>query len=63
MEETLAAMDELVRADVILGASKPEQVEQNLAAVENSRPLSPELVAVCDAVGAKLRGVTPQYNR
>lgn len=48
---------------VILGASKLEHLEQNLAAVENSRPLSPELMAVCDAVGAKLRGVTPKYNR
>ncbi|HUK15979.1 MAG TPA: aldo/keto reductase [Bryobacteraceae bacterium] len=48
---------------VILGASKLEHLEQNLAAVENSRPLSPELLAVCDAVWAKLRGVTPKYNR
>ena len=48
---------------VILGASKVEHLEQNLAAVENSRPLSPELLAACEAVGDKLRGVTPKYNR
>ncbi|MCL4394370.1 MAG: aldo/keto reductase, partial [Chloroflexi bacterium] len=44
---------------VILGASKPEQLEQNLAAVEEGA-LSPETVAACDAVWAKLRGITPK---
>ena len=48
---------------VILGASKLDHLEQNLAAVENSRPLSPELLAVCDSVWEKLRGVAPKYNR
>jgi aryl-alcohol dehydrogenase-like predicted oxidoreductase len=48
---------------VILGASKQEHLEQNLAAVEKSRPLSPSLLAVCDSVWEKLRGVTPKYNR
>ena len=48
---------------VILGASKPEHLQQNLEVVEKSAPLPPELLAVCDEIWAKLRGVTPQYNR
>ncbi|HKE29027.1 MAG TPA: aldo/keto reductase [Bryobacteraceae bacterium] len=48
---------------VILGASKPEHLEQNLDAVENSRPLPAELLSTIDAVWTKLRGVTPKYNR
>jgi aryl-alcohol dehydrogenase-like predicted oxidoreductase len=47
----------------ILGASKIEHLEQNLATLENSRPLSPDLLTVCDSVWEKLRGVTPKYNR
>jgi len=46
----------------ILGASRLEQLEANVAAAEEG-PLSPEELAVCDAVWAKLRGVTPKYNR
>jgi aryl-alcohol dehydrogenase-like predicted oxidoreductase len=48
---------------VILGATRMEHLEQNLAAFEEGQPLSPELLAVCDEVWAKLRGVTPNYNR
>jgi aryl-alcohol dehydrogenase-like predicted oxidoreductase len=48
---------------VILGASKPEHLDQNLDAVENARPLPPELLTTIDAVWAKLRGVTPRYSR
>jgi len=48
---------------VILGASKPEHLEQNLEAMENSRALPPELLAVIDAVWANLRGAAPKYNR
>jgi aryl-alcohol dehydrogenase-like predicted oxidoreductase len=48
---------------VILGASKPEYLDQNLDAVENSKPLPPELLSTIDGVWAKLRGVTPKYNR
>lgn len=48
---------------VILGASKLDHLEQNLAAVENSRPLAADLLAACDTAWAKLRGVTPKYNR
>jgi aryl-alcohol dehydrogenase-like predicted oxidoreductase len=47
---------------IILGASRLDQYRQNLAALEDG-PLHPDLLGVCDAVWAKLRGVTPQYNR
>src|SRR5580700_7171913 len=48
---------------IILGASKLEQLEQNLAAFENGGPLSAELLAVCERVWQNLRGITPKYNR
>jgi aryl-alcohol dehydrogenase-like predicted oxidoreductase len=47
---------------VILGASRPEQLDQNLAAMEEG-PLAADTVAACDNVWANLRGVTPKYNR
>jgi aryl-alcohol dehydrogenase-like predicted oxidoreductase len=47
---------------IILGASKLEQLEQNLSAFQDG-PLSPETLAVCDEVWEQLRGVTPKYNR
>ncbi len=47
---------------VILGASRIEQLEENLKAMEDGA-LPASAVAACDAVWAKLRGVTPQYNR
>jgi aryl-alcohol dehydrogenase-like predicted oxidoreductase len=47
---------------MILGASNIDQLEQNLAAIEEG-PLSPDVLAACDRVWAKLRGVTPAYNR
>jgi aryl-alcohol dehydrogenase-like predicted oxidoreductase len=47
---------------VILGASRLEQLEENFKAMEDG-PLSQETLAVCDAVWAKLRGITPKYNR
>lgn len=47
---------------VILGASKIEQLEQNLDVWERG-PLAPETVAALDQVGQNLRGVTPKYNR
>ena len=47
---------------IILGASKLDQLEQNLAALE-SVALSPEQLAACDQVWRKLRGPTPFYNR
>ena len=47
---------------VILGASKLEQLEENLRAMEDG-PLTAETVSACDAVWAKIKGVSPQYNR
>jgi aryl-alcohol dehydrogenase-like predicted oxidoreductase len=47
---------------VILGASKIEQLEENIAAMEDG-PLAADTVSACDAVWAKIRGVSPQYNR
>jgi aryl-alcohol dehydrogenase-like predicted oxidoreductase len=49
-------------ASVILGASKLEHLEQNLKAAGEG-PLTDDVVARCDAVWQKLRGVTPKYNR
>jgi len=47
---------------LILGASRLEQLTGNVAALGDG-PLPEDLVKVCDAVWAKLRGVTPKYNR
>jgi aryl-alcohol dehydrogenase-like predicted oxidoreductase len=47
---------------LVLGASRLEQLEQNLAACKEG-PLSPELLAVCDEVWADLRNPVPAYNR
>src|SRR5882724_1165590 len=47
---------------VILGASRIEQLDENLKAMEDGA-LPADAVTACDAVWAKLRGVTPQYNR
>lgn len=49
-------------ACVILGASRLDQLEQNLAAC-NEGPLSADTLEKCDRVWANLRGVTPKYNR
>ena len=47
---------------VILGASRIEQLEQNLAACKEG-PLPPETLHVCDEVWADLRNPVPIYNR
>jgi aryl-alcohol dehydrogenase-like predicted oxidoreductase len=47
---------------VILGASKLDQLEENLKAMEDG-PLSADTVSACDQVWAKIPGVSPQYNR
>jgi aryl-alcohol dehydrogenase-like predicted oxidoreductase len=47
---------------VILGASKTEHLEQNLAALEDG-PLDRETLDACDQVWVELRGPTPKYNR
>ena len=47
---------------VILGASKLEQLTENLKSLEQG-PLAPETLEGCERIWAKLRGVTPKYNR
>ncbi len=47
---------------VILGASRLDQLEENLKAMEDG-PLTADTVVACDSVWTELRGVTPQYNR
>lgn len=47
---------------VILGASRLEQLQENLLAA-NEGPLTDDITQACDAVWNKLRGVTPKYNR
>jgi len=47
---------------VILGASRLEQLEQNLKTLANG-PLGKETLDACDRVWRDLRGVTPKYNR
>lgn len=47
---------------VILGASRLEQLEENLAACRGGS-LPKETLAACDEVWRALRGVTPLYNR
>ncbi len=47
---------------VILGASRLEQLEENLRALEDGA-LPAEAIQACDRVWEGLRGVTPKYNR
>jgi aryl-alcohol dehydrogenase-like predicted oxidoreductase len=47
---------------VILGASRFEQLEENLKAIEEGR-LPESAVSACDDIWATLRGITPKYNR
>ncbi|MGA3188287.1 MAG: aldo/keto reductase [Bryobacteraceae bacterium] len=47
---------------VILGASKLEQLDENLAAAKEG-PLDQETLDALDKVWIRLRGVTPKYNR
>ncbi len=47
---------------MLLGASRMEHLEQNLAFCEEG-PLSPETVTACDKAWADLRGPVPVYNR
>jgi 1-deoxyxylulose-5-phosphate synthase len=48
---------------ILLGASKMEQLAQNLEVVEGSKALPEEALAVIDGIWNSLRGVTPKYNR
>ncbi len=47
---------------VILGASRMEQLEENLRVVE-APPLDPGTLEACDAVWGRMRGAVPKYNR
>jgi len=47
---------------IILGASRLEQLEENLKACEGPK-LEAAVLERCDAVWKRLRGVTPKYNR
>jgi aryl-alcohol dehydrogenase-like predicted oxidoreductase len=47
---------------VILGASRQEQLEENLKACASGK-LDESTRARCDAVWQRLRGITPKYNR
>ncbi|MGH9345216.1 MAG: aldo/keto reductase [Terriglobia bacterium] len=47
---------------VILGASRLEQLEENLRACDGPL-LDEDVLARCDAVWKRLRGITPKYNR
>jgi 1-deoxyxylulose-5-phosphate synthase len=47
---------------IILGASRQEQLEENLRACEG-RPLDAATIERCDAVWKRVRGITPKYNR
>ncbi len=47
---------------IILGASRLEQLQENLKAAEGPR-LEKSVLERCDAVWKRLRGITPKYNR
>jgi 1-deoxyxylulose-5-phosphate synthase len=47
---------------IILGASRAEQLRENLAAMQ-ATPLAPAAVEACDGVWNRLRGPLPVYNR
>jgi 1-deoxyxylulose-5-phosphate synthase len=47
---------------IIVGASRLDQLQENLKACRGPH-LNEEVLNECDAVWAKLRGITPRYNR
>lgn len=47
---------------IILGASRLEQLDENLKAGEGGK-LDKSILARCDAVWKRLRSITPKYNR
>jgi aryl-alcohol dehydrogenase-like predicted oxidoreductase len=47
---------------VILGASRMEQLDENLATADDG-PLSDDVLKACDEVWKRLRGPLPVYNR
>jgi len=48
---------------ILLGASKLEQLEQNIAAASVREPLDDDTLRRCDDAWALLRGPAPAYNR
>jgi aryl-alcohol dehydrogenase-like predicted oxidoreductase len=55
-------MDRPGITSVILGASRLEHLQENLAALDDP-PLSAETLAACDEIWLPLRGISPPYNR
>ena len=55
-------LDQEIVDSVIMGASKIEHLQANLAAAETA-PLTEEVRLECDEVWRELRGPTPFYNR
>jgi aryl-alcohol dehydrogenase-like predicted oxidoreductase len=51
-----------VVTSVLIGGSKVEQLQSNIAAAD-AGPLPADIVAACDEVGDELRGPMPAYNR
>jgi aryl-alcohol dehydrogenase-like predicted oxidoreductase len=51
-----------IATSVLLGASRPEHLAENLAAV-SEEALDAQALEACDEVWAGLRGVAPAYNR
>lgn len=49
-------------SSILLGGSKVSHLEANLQALQRG-PLPEDVVAACDAIGARLRGPMPAYNR
>jgi aryl-alcohol dehydrogenase-like predicted oxidoreductase len=47
---------------IVIGASRVEQLEQNLTALEDG-PIDDETLRACDQVWVTLRGPAPNYNR
>jgi len=55
-------LDQPAITSVILGASRLEHLQENLAAADDS-PLPADVLVACDAIWKQLRGTTPVYNR
>ena len=51
-----------VVTSVLIGGSKVEQIEANIAAAD-AGPLPEDVVTMCDEVGNDLKGTMPAYNR
>ena len=47
---------------IILGATSPDQLSANLAALEEG-PLSENALRTCDVIWSALKGPAPKYNR